>query len=286
MALPKILINRIIIPFLFFFLKHIKIFRTRNRWEVTSSSKLGAFIVILLFISPLILSYLLFFGNIYIHLFVVFPVFIKRLGVSSQLGLPLVITAIIGCFINVPIIAVTQFNKMKAEFFFMWWLNNIPLPVSNWCKYVAINVTGGVIPILFAIYQFHRTNPLDILLLTAIITLMSYFLAYNVPTRGILMQWPGFFLIILVAALFSCFLIDPGTNRTNVAVAFAGTVLGTTIGADLLHLKSSIKRHVQEKVPVNCIGSIGGSGFNDGIALSGSYALVVTEWLPIVIDKL
>jgi uncharacterized membrane protein len=52
-------------------------------------------------------------------------------------------------------------------------------------------------------------------------------------------------------------------------VAFAGGVLGTLIGADLLHLKE-----IQAMTPG--VLSIGGAGVFDGIALCGLFALLLT----------
>ncbi len=52
-------------------------------------------------------------------------------------------------------------------------------------------------------------------------------------------------------------------------VAFAGGVLGTLIGADLLHLKQ-----IERTTPG--VLSIGGAGVFEGIALCGLFALLLT----------
>ncbi|MGH8002947.1 MAG: DUF1614 domain-containing protein, partial [Brasilonema sp.] len=52
-------------------------------------------------------------------------------------------------------------------------------------------------------------------------------------------------------------------------VAFAGGVLGTLIGADLLHLKDI-------QTMSSGVLSIGGAGVFDGIALCGLFALLLT----------
>ena len=53
------------------------------------------------------------------------------------------------------------------------------------------------------------------------------------------------------------------------SVAFAGGILGTLIGADLLHLKEI------ERMSAGVL-SIGGAGVFDGIAMCGLFALLLT----------
>ena len=53
------------------------------------------------------------------------------------------------------------------------------------------------------------------------------------------------------------------------SVAFAGGILGTLIGADLLHLKEI------ERMSAGIL-SIGGAGVFDGIAMCGLFALLLT----------
>jgi uncharacterized membrane protein len=69
----------------------------------------------------------------------------------------------------------------------------------------------------------------------------------------------------LTAALSAVLLVGNGAAP----VAFAGGVLGTLIGADLLHL-----REIEQMTPG--VLSIGGAGVFDGIALCGLFALLLT----------
>lgn len=144
--------------------------------------------------------------------------------------------------------------------------------------YIWINVSGGLIPIILALYQVHRAQPLQILLVTAIVGLLSYFLVTVIPGRAIVTRGLRFWLIATLAALLAMAFIAPGVNRIDASVAFAGGVLGTTIGADLLHLKDVIR----SENAVNPL-TIGGAGLNDGIVQSGLYALIIAEWLPATI---
>ncbi|MEA5552218.1 DUF1614 domain-containing protein [Anabaena cylindrica UHCC 0172] len=42
---------------------------------------------------------------------------------------------------------------------------------------VALNVGGGLIPVALALYQFSQRNTLAILIVTAIVTVVRYFVA-------------------------------------------------------------------------------------------------------------
>jgi uncharacterized membrane protein len=138
----------------------------------------------------------------------------------------------------------------------------IPLRKIERSSVIAVNVGGGLIPVGLALYQFTVGNALAILLVTAIVTLVSYYAARVVPGIGIQMN-P--LLAPLAAALSAMLIAAPHAAP----VAFAGGVLGTLIGADLLHLKD-----IQGKSAG--VLSIGGAGVFDGIALCGLFALLLT----------
>jgi uncharacterized membrane protein len=120
-----------------------------------------------------------------------------------------------------------------------------------------------LIPTLLAVYEFNRSNPLMILGVSAIVTIVSYYSAQIVPGIGIQMN-------ALVAPLTAAMMSLLLTNGDGAApIAFAGGVLGTLIGADLLHL-----REIERMTPG--VLSIGGAGVFDGIALCGLFALLLT----------
>ncbi len=225
----------------------------QSSWLIQPKSCLGSCLCCLLFL-PLLLICL---GYTIFVIFKIYPIVfstvITRLGISPGLGLPLLIAAFFGCFIN------------------------LPPTRSHPYDYVGINVSGGVIPIILALYQFHRVQPLGILIVTAIVALISYFLVAVIPGTGIFFTWPRMWLITTVAALSAMAFVAGGVNRFDVSVAFAGGVLGTTIGADLLHLKD-----VRPELAVTRL-NIGGAGSEDGIVKCGLGALVIAEWLPAAI---
>jgi uncharacterized membrane protein len=187
-----------------------------------------------------------------------------KLGFSSQTALLLLVLVILGSTINIPLYRIESAKDLVDDFMLYYqrqfW--GIPLLRMKQTTVVALNVGGGLIPIFLAIYQFRQTNPADILLVTAIVTVVSYYAAHLVPGIGIAMN-P--LLAPLTAALSS---IVIGADHAP-AIAFAGGILGTLIGADLLHLKDLTAMS-------GGVLSIGGAGVFDGIALCGLFALLLT----------
>jgi uncharacterized membrane protein len=194
----------------------------------------------------------------------VVQVAVAKLGFSANVALLLFAAVMIGSTINLPLYQ-TQSQVEVIDSFNSFWMREffgIPLPKMQQKTIVALNVGGGLIPVLLALYQFRHANPLAIVLVTAIVTAVSYYAAQVVPGIGIRMN-P--LLAPLTAALAASFIapVHPAP------VAFAGGVLGTLIGADILHLKE-----VQRMTPG--VLSIGGAGVFDGIALCGLFALLLS----------
>ncbi|NHC34435.1 DUF1614 domain-containing protein [Scytonema millei] len=190
---------------------------------------------------------------------------VEKLGFSANAALFLLAAIIIGGTINIPLYKVESQVEVIDSFSDLWVRQffGIPLPRIHQKTIVALNVGGGLIPVLLALYQFRHANPLAIVLVTAIVTIVSYYAARVVPGIGIQMN-P--LLAPLTAAIASAF-ITRGIHAAP--VAFAGGVLGTLIGADILHLKE-----IQRMTPG--VLSIGGAGVFDGIALCGLFALLLS----------
>ena len=187
-----------------------------------------------------------------------------KLGFAPNVALLLLLAVIIGGTINIPLYRVETPTDLLDDFVALYqrqfW--GIPLFQTKRTTVVALNVGGGLIPTLLALYQFHQVNPLSIILVTAIVTTVSYFAAHVTPGIGIQMN-P---LLAPLTAALSALLIASGQAP---AVAFAGGVLGTLIGADLLHLNDIASMSAG-------VLSIGGAGVFDGVALCGLFALLLT----------
>lgn len=188
-----------------------------------------------------------------------------KLGFSRGMAIFLFTSIIIGSTINIPLYRVESQGQLPLSFQDIWleryW--GIPLQQAHSFTVVALNVGGGLIPVLLALYQLGRSNILTIILCTAIVTLVSYHSAHIVPGIGIEIN-P---LVSPLTAALSAILLTKGIQIPP--VAFASGVLGTLIGADLLHLAQI------EKMTAGVL-SIGGAGVFDGIALCGLFALLLS----------
>ncbi|PLZ96418.1 hypothetical protein CEN45_03005 [Fischerella thermalis CCMEE 5198] len=189
---------------------------------------------------------------------------VAKLGFSPNIAFLLLALVILGSTINIPLYQ-TQSDIVVANDFIDLWLKEfwgIPLRKVQRSTIIALNVGGGLIPVLLALYQFTQGNTLAILSVTAIVTAVSYYAARVVPGIGIQMN-P---LLAPLTAAVSAMLI---ASSHAAPVAFAGGILGTLIGADLLHLKDIVAKS-------SGVLSIGGAGVFDGIALCGLFALLLS----------
>lgn len=172
---------------------------------------------------------------------------VTKLGFSPSLAILFLAAIVIGSTINIPL-----YQKR---------LQPVGLAWNRQRTVVALNVGGGLIPILLALYQLTRGHVLAIFVTTVVVTLVSYCAAQVVPGIGIRMNAMVAPLTAVVCAWFLGGIAAP-------SVAFAGGILGTLIGADLLHLKE-----IEHLSSGNL--SIGGAGVLDGIALCGLFALLL-----------
>lgn len=187
-----------------------------------------------------------------------------KLGFTPEAATTILLLIILGSTINIPLYKKESEVELVTDvidlFQRQFW--GIPLPKVKRTTIVALNVGGGLIPALLALYQFWQANPIDILINAAVVTVVSYFAAQVVPGIGIQMN-------PLLAPLTAAVIAMLVASGNAPAVAFAGGVLGTLIGADLLHLKDITSMS-------GGVLSIGGAGVFDGIALCGLFALLLT----------
>ena len=189
---------------------------------------------------------------------------VAKLGFSPGVAFLLFAAVLVGSTINIPLYKVESITPVIPDFRDMWLQQflGIPLHKVRQKTIVALNVGGCLIPVLLAIYQLIRSDSLAIFGVTVIVTIVSYFSAQIVPGIGIQINA----LISPLTAVISAILIaEPLAS----SVAFAGGILGTLIGADLLHLKEI------ERMSAGVL-SIGGAGVFDGIAMCGLFSLLLT----------
>ncbi len=213
----------------------------------------------------LFLLFLLLFPFIWIAFTLdVVEVAVAKLGFSPGVALLLFIAVLVGSTINIPLYKVESIVPVAPDFMDMWleqfW--GIPLQKVRQKTIVALNVGGGLIPVLLAIYELTRSSVWAIFWVTVIVTIVSYYSAQIVPGIGIQMNA---LISPLTAAISAILIAEPLAS----SVAFAGGILGTLIGADLLHLKE-----IERMSPG--VLSIGGAGVFDGIAMCGLFSLLLT----------
>ena len=192
---------------------------------------------------------------------------VAKLGFSPNLSLLLLTLVILGSTVNIPLYERVSKITVVPDLEQLWGMRffwGIPLRRIEQKTIVALNVGGGLIPTILAIYQFTRVSPLLILVVATVVTIVSYYSAQIVPGIGIQMNA----LIAPLTAAMTSVLLTVGSNVPAAPIAFAGGVLGTLIGADLLHLPE-----IERMTPG--ILSIGGAGVFDGIALCGLLAVLL-----------
>jgi uncharacterized membrane protein len=135
-------------------------------------------------------SILLFIGLLLLLPFIWFAVAIDvvkiavaKLCFSSNIAFLLLVLVIFSSTINIPIYRLEAPVQLADEFAALWlrefW--GIPLRKVQLSTVVPLNVGGGLIPVVLELYQFSQGNALAILLVTAIVTVVSYFAAQVVP---------------------------------------------------------------------------------------------------------
>jgi len=195
----------------------------------------------------------------------VVEVAVAKLGFSAGVALILFAAIVLGSTINIPLYERISRISIIPDFVELWMARfwGIPLHQVEQKTIVALNVGGGLIPTLLALYELTRSNPWMILAVTAIVTVVCYYSAQIVPGIGIQMNA----LVAPLTAAMTALLLTGGAGAAP--IAFAGGILGTLIGADLLHLPE-----IERMTPG--VLSIGGAGVFDGIALCGLFALLLT----------
>jgi uncharacterized membrane protein len=188
----------------------------------------------------------------------------EKLGLSQHSAVLLLFSSLFGSAINLPLFSV------KAE---AGSLEQVPVRLRGLLQQamkefkgrtlIAVNVGGGLIPVMFSFYLI-KHNPLppgDVLLATALVAAVCH--AFSRPIAGIGIGMP-IFIAPLTAAIVALMI----NSEQSAPLAYICGTLGVLIGADLLRL-GNIRRM---GVP---IAAIGGAGTFDGIFLTGIVAVLL-----------
>jgi len=156
--------------------------------------------------------------------------------------------------------------------------SNVPLFVYHHFWVVGINIGGAVIPILLSIYLAvkNRINMMGILLGTATVALITFFVTYSDPEKGIVSPFPFWLLPAMGASIVALFLSKKEKQKTAPLAYISGTV-GVLIGADVFHLLELLENDIQSSR--NAV--IGGASVFDMIFITGILAVFLDSVLVV-----
>jgi uncharacterized membrane protein len=185
-----------------------------------------------------------------------------RLGLSPHAAMTLVLGALFGSTINLPLARISAEEPAEPPPPLPAWLQQLQIPFDG-TTLIAVNVGGCIIPVGFSAYLLAH-NPLpviEVLPAIAIVSFVSYRLSRPVPRLGIAMP----VLVAPFTAALTALLINP---EHAAPLAYISGTLGVLIGADLLRL-SDIRKLGAPRA------SIGGAGTFDGIFITGIVAALL-----------
>jgi uncharacterized membrane protein len=190
-------------------------------------------------------------------------------GLPPEMAFLALFGSLLGSYINIPLTKITSGpphpHGLVTSFGVRY---RLPMRYADASTTLAINVGGGLIPVLISLYVMMK-QPVAILpaaIGVAIVALVVNRYARPVPGMGIATPM---FIPPIVAALVALGLTGLLGGATHVdAVAYVSGVLGTLIGADLMNLD----KLGDLGAPV---ASIGGAGTFDGVFLTGIVAVLL-----------
>lgn len=189
---------------------------------------------------------------------------LDKLGLSPESAVLLLLVSALGSLINLPLF------RIRAE---APPPDVIPprvrlllqgsQPAFTGHTIIAINVGGGLVPLLFCIYLLrHQPLPaMEVLLGITAVTAICYSASRPVPGIGIGMP----FFVAPIAAAIMAMLLNPAQSAE---LAYISGTLGVLIGADILRLKDIGKMGAP-------VAAIGGAGTFDGIFITGIVAVLL-----------
>jgi uncharacterized membrane protein len=223
----------------------------------------------------LLLILVLIFGLTFLFIGGIISAFMK-IGFSIGDAFLILLLSLVGSSINIPLTTLRSDTPVVQETYIRVFGVAYRVPFRRVTRNettIAINVGGAVIPILISAYLLIKF-PSTLMLAGAgilIVAIITHSVAR--PIRGIGIATPA--LIPPLAAALAAIVLTSiihvpycPVDQCRFVTAYAGGVLGTLLGADILNL-GKIKNLGAP------IASIGGAGTFDGIFLSGFIALLL-----------
>lgn len=185
-----------------------------------------------------------------------------RLGLSPHAAMLLVLGALLGSGINLPLVRIAAEEPAQPPPPLPAWLEQLQIPFTG-TTLIAVNVGGCIIPVAFSAYLLAH-NPLpfgEVALASAVVTVVCHRMSRPVPRMGIAMPM----LVAPVTAALTALLV----NAEHAApLAYISGTLGVLIGADLLRLGDI-------RMLGAPVAAIGGAGTFDGIFITGIVAALL-----------
>jgi uncharacterized membrane protein len=159
--------------------------------------------------------------------------------------------------------------------------SNIPLFSYHTYWIVGINVGGAVIPIILSVYLSlkNKLRPFTVFLGIGIVSVVTFFVTYPDPEKGIVSTFPFWMVPIFFASFISIVFACKEKSKAAPLAYTIGT-LGVLIGADGFHLMSLVQNEVQ--TARNAV--IGGASVFDMVFITGILA-VFLDGLLIIQEK-
>jgi uncharacterized membrane protein len=187
----------------------------------------------------------------------------ERLGLSRRAALMVLLAAVLGSGINIPIARLPAERFVVPEVVSFYGIQYVvPQVVERGSTVLAVNVGGAVIPVLLALGVILQTG-LTVRLLVAVAAVTALMHAWAQPVPGVGIALPPIMPAVLTALI--AYFAD---RQEAPRVAFVAGTLGTLLGADILNL--GIIRELGAPVV-----SIGGAGTFDGVFLIGVIAVLL-----------
>lgn len=206
-------------------------------------------VVALLFLLFLPILFILIFFNIVAFSF-------EELRLSPGIAVLILLLTLVGSVINIPL---TRRKIKYVQDTGFWGFFRPPRVQASG---LAINLGGAIIPIGLSVYLlFIVPSVWQVLAATAVMTIISKFLARTVPGVGIRLS-------MFIPPIFAAILALILARQFAAPCAYIAGTMGTLIGVDILNL-NKINR-------LGGIASIGGAGVFDGIFLVGVVSVLLT----------
>ncbi|MEM0344231.1 MAG: DUF1614 domain-containing protein [Thermoplasmata archaeon] len=156
--------------------------------------------------------------------------------------------------------------------FLLGWITIPLVPVGGW--WVGISLGGALVPLIlcFLMVKSGRVKLPEMLIGVVIVTYISYFVTRPEEGVGIVADLPLAFAPALAAGLYSISTFWTSIDRAA-PLAYASGIIGTIVGADLMHL-SEVLAFTPPEDGLTVL-SIGGANILDMVYLTGIVAVGV-----------